>query len=42
MIVGADEERSLSLALRVDFIKLCTHKMHIEVEFLCIKRFFDV
>jgi len=42
VIVGADEERSLSLALGVDFVQLCTHKMHIEVGFLCIKRFLDV
>jgi hypothetical protein len=39
VIVSGDEERSLSLATRVDFVQLCTHKMHIELEFLCIKRF---
>jgi hypothetical protein len=41
VVVGADGGCSQSSAL-VDFAKLCTYKVHIEVQFLRIKRFLDV
>jgi len=39
VIVGADGGCSLSLALRVDFVQLCTYRMHIELSFLASSGF---